>query len=134
MKLSEVIAKYSSQNEFLDALKSEVIKLGTENPDFIYNPGNLGICSYNGPAYRIEVDWSNTPIKKTVGPECKGCIFGQALQNMGWDDEEEMVGSISTILLNHGFHYTKLNVFQEIQNDQDRGHSWGKAIQLLIEV
>jgi len=132
MKLSEIIAKYSSQDEFLSALKSEVIKLGTENPDFIYNPGNLGLCSYNGPAYRTNnTDWLN-PIKKTVGPECKGCIFGQALQNMGWNPEEELIGSISTVLRNHEFHYTKLDVFQEIQNDQDKGLSWGEAIKPLF--
>ncbi len=137
MKLSEVIAKYSSQDEFISVLKSEVIKLGTENSDFIYNPGFIGSCSYSGPAYRFEFDDELCDyVQIVVGPECKGCIFGQAMQNMGWDNEEEMpyFGSISTVLLNHGFHDKEIRVFQEVQSNQDSGASWGEAIKQLLEV
>ena len=138
MKLSEVIAKYSSEDEFLDALKTEVIKLGTENPDFVYNPGNLGLCSYNGPAYRIEDAWSNNPIKKTVGPECKGCLFGQALQNMGWDVEHELNygGEIHSLLESISPEFAdsiSINSLQHVQTRQDNGTAWKEATRFIQE-
>jgi hypothetical protein len=58
------------------------------------------------------------------------------MQNMGWDNEEEMpyFGSITTVLLNHGFHDKEIRVFQEVQSNQDSGASWGEAIKQLLEV
>jgi hypothetical protein len=135
MKLSELIAKYSSEDEFLSVLKTEVIKLGTENPDFIYNLKNGGrYCSYSGPSYNET--WSDKLgfEKVQIGPECKGCIFGQAFQNMGWNSEEEMAGPIIYVLKNRGIDRQKLNILQEIQSKQDFGASWGEAIKPLLEV
>jgi len=136
MKLSEVIAKYSSEDEFISALKTEVIKLGTENPDFIYNPGFKGTyCSYTGPSY--DENWSDESgwVKTSIGPECKGCIFGQAMQNMGWNSsDEKLAGPITYVLKCQGIEVSKVQMLLEVKKNQDSGASWGEAIKRLLEV
>jgi hypothetical protein len=132
MNLKEVIGKHSSVNEFADSLNAEVIKLGTENPDFIYNTAYRKLdaqCYYNGSAK------SKSNVNIILGPECKGCIFGQALQNMGWDDDYEMKSdkTISALLADFGetsFNFYYLN---PVQMNQDAGQSWGEAIFPLKE-
>ncbi len=140
MKLSEIVAKFDSELEFVKQLAVEVVKLGTENPDFQYNTSErLAACHYNGPA-TIKTGTSSTPIQ--AGPDCKGCIFGQALQNMGWDDEGEMNSghSISEILcteyvdvLTSQTHKWIVS-FKDTQIDQDNGASWGKAIERISKL
>jgi hypothetical protein len=68
MKLSEIVAKFDSELEFVKQLAVEVVKLGTENPDFQYNTSErLAACHYNGPA-TIKTGTSSTPIQ--AGPDC----------------------------------------------------------------
>jgi len=123
MKLIDVYKKYNENADaFFDALKQEVIKLGTENPDFVYNTSGVGRCYYNRGS--------------DTGPGCKGCIFGQALQNMGWDDKYELFIEMNLVRL-----FTNLisdNIitydshFLVVQQLQDEGHSWGEAIKTLL--
>lgn len=131
MNLNEIIEKYETTDEFVETLKQEVIKLGTENSNFIYNPNNAGRCFYNGPAAKISVDGNKT----IVGPECKGCIFGQALQNMGWTDEHELSDTVSlrAILHNRNIYSETGTLLSIVQCRQDSGNSWGASIRPLIK-
>ena len=140
MKLSEVVAKFDSELEFVKQLAAEVVKLGEENPDFIYNTSErLAGCHYNGPA-TIKTGTSSTPIQ--AGPDCSGCIFGQALQNMGWDDQSEMncgeniaeifSGRIVDVLTSRTREW--IISFKETQIDQDNGLSWGKSVERISKL
>ena len=138
--LFSVIEKHVTGLNFLDALKQELIKLGTENPNFIYNPGGKGSCYYDGPA-RLQLG------NVIVGPECKGCIIGQALQNMGWNDDYEFNAAFNVSWLLRGSGITSFikdedsNSFNEymlllrrVQASQDDGKSWGESIKPLLDV
>jgi hypothetical protein len=131
MKLIDICNKFNSKLEFLEALKQEVIKLGTSNPDFVYNPNREGFCTYYGPA--------KNKIGSIVGPKCNGCIFGQALQNMGCNNYDELGMSLridtylNTLILNYEIKYQDLlEKFRRTQACQDLGGSWKKSISELI--
>ena len=125
MKLVEIRKQFESDFAFLNKIKEEVEKLAVENPDFIYNPHGIGQCYYNsGPEN---------------GPESKGCIFGQVLQNMGWTDENELKNNdcISYNLdclagvkgcLSATENSKYLNLLNDVQHNQDRNKSWKEAI------
>lgn len=122
MKLNDVVKKYKNESEFIDSFRYQLVKLGAENPDFVYNP-NQQMCHYNSGAEN--------------GPECKGCIIGQALQNMGWNDPDELankstVDDLFNSLIRSDF-MSEDSVFNAVQNYQDSGFTWGKAIQPLFE-
>jgi hypothetical protein len=126
MKLAELHQKYDSTTSFLLALKDEVVKLAKENPTFKYTTELYAGCSYNKRA---------TKKGNFVGPDCKGCIFGQALQNMGWTNDEEMNSSatINVLLPRYikGVDFSKFDIileFKEIQFQQDNTASWSEAI------
>jgi hypothetical protein len=104
---------------FVKAVNNELRKLADENPQFVYNPNGVGRCQYNGPARDVS--------DAMVGPDCKGCIFGQALQRLGWDDSEEM-GVFQPIneLIPECPSY-----WNGIQQDQDRGKTWEGSIQII---
>lgn len=119
MKLREIFENYSSDGEFVKAVEQELLKLMEEKGDFVYGDGK-SICSYNkGPA--------NDPDK------CSGCIFGQALQNLGWDDKEEldMDGYIDEVCDNL-LDYDVPEYWVEIQKEQDTGSSWGELKHYLV--
>ena len=133
MNLKEVVAKFDSELEFVKQLAVEVVKLGDENPDFIYNTsGRISGCHYNGPA-TLKTGNSSTPIQ--AGPDCSGCIFGQALQNMGWDHDYEMKSTktISGLIYDFGKTSFDFDYLNRVQMRQDEGQSWGEAIILLKE-
>jgi hypothetical protein len=124
MKISEVILSNGTQLDFFEKLRKEVVRLADENPDFRYNTSDhVVLCSWNGPA----IDGN-----KLAGPDCKGCIFGQALQNMGWDDEDEMnkTNSIRDLLTETELIKSCdeseiiLELFSDTQNSQDSGYTW----------
>lgn len=123
MKLNDVVNKYKNEVEFFDALKNELIKLGTENPDFIYNPNGADTCHYD--------------CGTENGPECKGCILGQALKNMGWSDQNELTVQLLICELFDQLVkpdlVTEDDEFMAVQTLQDSGIAWGKAIQPLLE-
>jgi hypothetical protein len=150
MNLKQIVNKFESHQDFLIELKKQVLKLASENPNFVYNPNyeqNKALkirtkCKYNGPV--VSVDKENK-IQEVVGPDCKGCIFGQALQNMGWTDSQQMnvTYNIKTILRNFAGVFqlefvddqidVLLSSFRETQNLQDSGNSWSNCVENLLE-
>lgn len=106
----------------------EVIRLGTEHPDVVYEKSGLdqvGFCSYIGPA---------------TGPG-EGCIIGQALQNLGWSIKEleriennerySRAGAAIGHIAARVFKSPDRNVIDRlgvIQGNQDGGAPWGEAI------
>lgn len=142
MKLKEVVEKYSSPEEFIKAVNRELIALAEENPDFVYAPEVIpksdfyNRCSYNSGAKIInKKDESVTHVKYET--ECTGCIFGQALQRMGWDNKSELGSEEGIIGLIHTQTYLSLrkdytktaNLWADIQGLQDTlGRSWKSII------
>ncbi len=127
MQLKEVVAKYNNVDLFLANLFVEIQNLVEKNPEFVYTTIKYGSCNYNGPANDGEI---------IVGPECSGCLIGQALQTMGWDDTDELeyFGNVIELLNEFGgidgqlFTNPLLNKIRMIQTKQDDGHSWKSCI------
>lgn len=121
MNLDQVFKSYSSESDFIAAVNAELIKLCEENPEFVYAETSESVCSYCGPATCFDL--------KQIGPDCNGCIFGQALQKLGWDDKDELtfVGSIATLLndLVTSYIVSTPSYWLEIQGRQDSGTKWG---------
>lgn len=118
MKLLDIVNKFDSRDSFIKAVDVELLKLMEENPDFIYSDGSG--CHYNsGPN-------SNRDL-------CNGCIFGQALQNLGWSD----IGELCSGLYIGDLFYEECNMFEvpeywsEIQSDQDEKFPWGELKEYL---
>lgn len=99
----------------------EVVRLGTEYPDVIYD--SYGGCYYTSPR---------------CGPG-SGCIIGQALQNLGWtvaelkqiEKEYEWSGKVSDManaLFPLPIDDSVVKMLQEIQRAQDNRVSWGRAV------
>ena len=133
MKLQEIVNKFASNRDFLLAVKAEVVKLGKERPDFQYNPFKMIVsCSYKGSCYCVDEKLD----EELKGPDCKGCIFGEALQNMGWSDPTEMssVNQIQYLFEKTcGIHPSETVAmdFDSVQSAQDNGKTWGEAISLF---
>ena len=122
MRLSEVVAKHGDQ--FVPVVEAELKSLASEKPDFVYkDKGVAGSCRYNSPA--MDGD-------KVVGNECTGCIFGQALQNLGWSDQTEL-GYICPIqsLLRDTAGILTPSRWREVQAEQDSGSTWSHAVSYL---
>lgn len=122
MKLQEVVKQYSSNESFVEAVDKEITNLIESKPDFKYNTIDRHVgCAYNGPA-TIGV------LREPAGPLCKGCIFGQALQNLGWSDEVELFSGspISQLFSDNDVRdFEPPDYWQSIQNRQDAGDTWG---------
>lgn len=121
MKLKEVVQKFETTELFISAVNEQLKKIMKENPKFIYNE-EIGSCNcfYNrGP--------TNNPYK------CKGCIFGQALQNLGWSDSEELdcIGNINILFINYCYLGCIPNYWEKIQSMQDIGSNWGSLLEYL---
>jgi hypothetical protein len=117
MNLQELYNIHS--DSFLSVVLNEVKKLAEEKPDFLYAPPNIGVkCFYNKGS--------------VLGPECDGCIIGQALQRLGWDDKKEMgfFGSVDNLLLTYIDSITEDLCYELkcIQIKQDNGVVWGKCV------
>ena len=124
MKLDEIVKKYPTPDDFTKAVEEQLLLLAKEHPDFKYNTSGYTVtCRYDGPA---------TIGGEIVGPECKGCIFGQALQNLGWDDKAEMrSGATIDGLVYWLDNQQQLMKWRSIQNEQDTGKTWSEAVSLL---
>ena len=123
MKLKEISDYYGS--EFVPALYDEIIRLAKERPLFIYFVDkNIGLpdkaCFYNRGMKH--------------GPVCDGCLIGQALQRLGWDDQTEMdfYGPVDELFLKYvGNGIVTQPLFCKIQRAQelqDSGKPWGECI------
>lgn len=129
MKLNEIVEKYPTPDDFIKAVEEQLLLLAKEQPDFRYSTSEeLVTCRYNGPATLTDLQGN----KSLAGPDCKGCIFGQALQNLGWDDAGELrSGATVDYLLDHLVLSSNLLMWRSIQNEQDRGKTWSEAVSLL---
>lgn len=119
----------------------EVVRLGRERPDFVYNDqperkdyleGMISV--YLGCSYTSAVLGSD---------EGEGCIVGQALMNLGVPEEAlKGVESNVTYLLgkllpgeSYRYSYGELvtprivRALGDIQSNQDCGMSWGEAVE-----
>ena len=132
MKLKEIVAKYPTEQDFIKAVEEQLLLLAKEQPSFRYNTsGELASCRYNGPATKRN---DYTEIVQ-VGPDCKGCLFGQALQNLGWDDATELrSGSTIDRQLEFVSDKSRLNLWRQIQGKQDTGCSWSEAVSVLTSL
>ena len=120
MNIAQIREKYG--DKFEEEVERHFRELAAENPDFVYNTsGKCVLCRYNGGA----LDSNRNP----AGPECSGCIFGQAFQRMGWDDQNEMQSTkrASVLFLNIPYWHR----WEDVQTAQDSGSSWGEAVKLL---
>lgn len=124
MNLRELVTKHGEN--FKSVVETELRRLATELPDFIYCTDGLGECLYNGPPAEIAGEVRSNP-------PSKGCIFGQALQALGWDDVVEMAygGSVSELFMNYASNFIPPFDWRRVQTAQDNGNSWSYAIQKL---
>lgn len=126
MQLRDIAEKHGDQ--FVAAVETELRKLAAEQPDFKYRTAptdqfNESTCSYNGRC----IDDEGRPI----GPECSGCIFGQALQRLGWDDKVELAIMDDIVKLMSevaGVHLFRLGNWSRVQTTQDNGYTWAEAV------
>lgn len=132
MTLSEIILKYPTTDDFLLAVANKVLEIADAQPDFRYVTSTQPnvTCRYNGSA---------TPAGS--GPKCSGCLLGQALQRLGWNNKKELRCSMqfshmlwSTIELKGHARITALrllNKLSNVQKRQDAGHTWDKCVTQL---
>ena len=127
MKLAEIIEKLGKAG-FVTEVENQLRKLAAELPDFRYAPlraaedtGAGSVCSYNGPARTLD--------GVQVGPDCNGCIFGQALQLMGWSDAAEMASKVSIAqLCRLVASIDAPDRGRTVQAGQDGGKQWGEVV------
>ena len=67
MNLQELASQFPSYDDFVKSLIREVVKLGTENPDFQYTNSTASSCFYNGPAQAYN---NSTQKYEISGPQC----------------------------------------------------------------
>lgn len=134
MRLKEIVAKYPTEQDFIKAVEEQLLLLAKEQPSFRYNTsGELATCRYNGPATkRYDYNEMVDALIVQVGPDCKGCLFGQALQNLGWDDAIELTSGMTIdIVLGFISDKSRLNLWRQIQGSQDGGKTWSEAVSVL---
>ena len=102
----------------VEQVETELRRLAAAQPDFVYNDtGRTVKCSY---------------IHGIIeGPENKGCIFGQALQNLGVPAEELREPDPIRPLWNDLNSEKCPLSWGSVQSEQDHGASWGEAIKEL---
>ena len=120
MNIAQIREKYG--DKFEEEVERHLRELAKENPDFVYNTsGKRAFCRYDRGALSL----NHLP----AGPECSGCIFGQALQRMGWSDKKEMESTKRAPVL--FLHTASWHRWGDVQTAQDSGSSWGEAVKLL---
>lgn len=119
MKLKDIVNQ--DPQSFGFRVNQELRKLATENPQFSYNPNGHGSCGYNS-------DCKGSP--------GLGCIFGRALQALGWSDPDELNSpdSISNLFDHCGLPDFRCHEnWATIQYKQDQGILWGNLLPLIGE-
>jgi len=131
MKINEIVNKYTTPDDFIKAVEEQLLLLAKEQPDFRYSTSDEpATCRYNGPATITDLLGN----KSLAGLDCKGCIFGQALQKLGWDDTRELscASAIDHLIrLEDNESSKRLLMWRSIQSEQDRGKTWSEAVSLL---
>lgn len=128
-----MISTYPSYQHFVSAVDEELLKLMEEQPDFQYSngrnapvsntdPDKIILCRYDGPR--------SDGYGKLYGPECDGCIFGQALQRLGVEKQYmNKVINIHSMFYNQK--YEPPFYWTDIQHSQDNGEKWGELKKYL---
>ena len=105
-----------------DQLTAEVLRLADEHPDAVYERDSRQRCRYS---------------RGSAGGGV-GCLFGQALTNLGVTYEElERADAdakpIKLLAVHLGITKNAADIaaWQEVQNDQDGGWPWGTAVESL---
>ena len=133
MRLTDVVKKFGTE-EFILEVDSQLRRLAQESPDFRYGwlvtPTDGGatrgcVGQYAGPGQHADGTQG--------GPDCAGCIFGQALQRMGWSDTKEMamtegIDDLIVELCDARDEVYNPLTWALVQEAQDRGVPWGEAI------
>ena len=116
MLLCDVRKKYGA--EFVAKVEEELRRLAAAHPDLRYSNarGGDGDCFYDKPG---------------TGDTTPGCIFGQSLGALGWDDAAERAAAIPVTLL-PGLERTPL-VWGAVQRCQDTGGTWSEAVAKLCD-
>lgn len=128
MKLYEIAMKHGDR--FFEVVEIELRKLAAEQPEFRYKTEDYtsGTCHYNGPCRSHN---------QLLGPDCRGCIFGQAFQRLGWDNatERSTIGPIADLFSDYmpiGSNFRDCpDSWPRVQSMQDKGFTWSKAISAL---
>lgn len=138
MKLSDLVVKHG--DKLFEAVEIELRKLAAELPDFVYksNTNKSGACRYNGPsrAQYMENGKLVDSDGELLGPDCAGCIFGQALQRLGWSEHSELnlvadISDLFIMLVNHPKLSFVPRGWLHTQKIQDTGGTWAEAIETL---
>lgn len=115
-----------------DLIEKEVIRLATEHPEVVYQ---RPLTYRNGqPLYSDYCSYT-----KGVAGGGEGCIFGQALSNLGMSDDKlaalDGTGGINTVSEAIGIEAEQDRVYnwELVQGRQDLGLPWGEAIKALTE-
>lgn len=107
-----------------------VRKIAKKNPDFVYtDQGSKDVEEGNGCSY-----FGRSVTEPNVG---QGCIVGQALQDLGVTREEMEKANIENLyasdaLMRLGISSSgkNLDFLDEVQMNQDMGHTWKRAVKL----
>lgn len=98
--------------EFQTRVENELRRLASENPEFVYG-APMASCYYN---------------RAANGQPGPGCIFGQALAALGWDDPIELSAKRRIDkLFNEYTNFLVPQTWIGIQVAQDRGLTWAMA-------
>lgn len=116
MKLAEVREKLG--DEFIPAVERELRRLAGEFPDLRYTAVD---CKYNRECHYDEPG---------TGDETPGCIFGQALLTLGWDDATERAADTAVDAL-PGIGAVPARRWLRVQHAQDTGETWSEAVSEL---
>ena len=112
--------KFFSKQENVKKLAEKVLEIGKANPDFVYKDfDEPGRCSYNNRCVEISPEYK----KRKQGPDCPGCLLGQALQSLGVS-----VTSMNAQIEKYIPANFDLYGLDVCQNAQDTGKSFGEAI------
>ena len=121
MNLKQLIEHYGGSDKFIAETEKRLRQLAQEKPNFVYQsfPNNdHNLCYYDRGADN--------------GPECSGCLFGQVLQQMGWNDITEM--SVLMPIRQIFCELAQVSVPMSwgcVQRAQDKGVAWKEAIKYL---
>ena len=105
-----------------ELLDEELKRIISNNMDFVYErPDPTGQCKY------------------TDGGNCTGCIFGQALTNLGvlredlefWDKNSMPSTSGIIYVLGQLTEINSLEPYASMQSKQDIGYKWGDLLKRL---
>lgn len=104
-----------SSPDWKEKIESKLLELAEEYPSFEYNKIQKGPCHYH---------------KGTEnGPDCDGCIFGQAFQRLGVPKKELAKIGVTIRFVIIAFDKSCPSEWSDVQSNQDRGMCWKNAIE-----